>query len=565
MASRVATSAKSKVTGEIYRGYMPIGLPQHEPRQRVKPWWKVEGRPRVSIYPKLPEEKKDLYTDEPQYPPLNDGSPAGLRRQVRLDWYDTLKRLPTAEMKMHEVTKHVTHYTAHFHNWLPNYNSLPMAKYMTRTHLVESLPSSYQVVYSESEPSNPQDDSYDELHATIEDVVLDQIALDLYQSHKFNPHFVSKSSRDGNRHQYVSNRFIENLVSGIRSILACEKNKQLLDYQFDLAPAIRSWWYHSGFGPPNNKVFYRSRKDANGNINQMIQMDGYSALNVRNDSLIEPVESFESDLVNDANLIENFSYPLRNYGAMLKFKRPVSLPGFWFEEVPKYDCPHTMFLSTDCLNTRNMSIKTKAVPATDRENCLNTQAIMSAFGWLNSLSCYHGYTPFQELDYPFTSQVITTNGQEWLFNVYQLNTHAFHRDLEIPARNNICWSSGLMRLYGTYEDGVFKDINKDVIKLLIKFMSKQTSPAYTQQLNLRPYLGTSSEPNSGTANEEEMEKMKTELRNAYEQRENKKLQSDWFVPLFEHVFFRHKDIRQKITDMKPKWHLPKPKYPKIFE
>lgn len=562
MANRVATSA-SKATGEIYRGYMPIGLPQHRPKQRVKPWWKVEGRPRVTIYPKLPREEKDLYTEEPEYPPLNDGSLPGLRRQIRLDWYDSLKRMPTAEMKMHEITKHRDQNIAHFNNWLPNYNSLPLVKYMTRTHLIESLPQSYQVVYADETSSNSQDDAENELYSTIENIVLDQIALDLFESHKSGPKFVSRAINDGNKKQYVSCRFIGNLVSDIKSILACEKNAQLFSYQYDSSPAIRSWWYHSGFGPPNNKVFFRSRKDADGNINQLIQMNGSAALNIRSDSLIEPIESMNSDLVSDASLIENFSYPLRNFGAQYKFKKPVALPGFWFEEVPKYDCPHTSFLTTDCLRLRNIHIKNQAKPADDHENCLNTQAIMSAFGWLNSLSCYHGYTPFQELDYPFTCQVITTNGQDWLFNVYQLNTHAFHRDLELPVRNNICWSSGLMKLYGAYENGEFKDVNRDVIKLLIKFMSKQTSPAYTQQLNLRPYLNTSNE--AINMDEEELNNMKTQLRNAYEQRSNKWLKTDWFVPLFEHIFFRHPEFRNKITDMKARWHVPKPKLPRIFE
>lgn len=556
MASKVAKNAVK----EVYRGYIPEGLPQHRPRQRVKPWWKVEGRPRVTVYPQpMPIDKKDQYTEEPQYPPLNDGSASGLKRQVRLDWYEKLKTLPTAEMKMHEITRHCDHYIAHFNNWLPNYNSLPMIKYMTRTHLVESLPLTYQDQIP-SDSSETALEHKDDIDSAVEKILLDQIALDLYESHKIRPRYVSKTVHDSNRNQYLSSRFIQNMITNIKGLIVSEKNDQILDYQYDYSPALRSWWYHSGFAPPNSKPFYRSRKDDDGNINQMIQMDGAAALNIRSDSLLEPVLSLESDTIKDENLVEKFNYSLRFYGAYYKFKKPVTLPGFWFEEKPRYDCPHTCFLSMDCLSTRSKKVYDCVDPLDDRENCLNGQAIMTAFGWLNSLSCYHGFTPFHELVYPFTCQVVTTNGQDWLFNVYQFNSHAFHRDLGNPIKNNICWSSGILRLYGAYEDGQFKDVNKDVIRLLVKFMSKQTSPSYTQQLNLRPYLGEQLD-----ANEEESNTVRKELRRAFEQRANKFVRHKWSVPLYEHVYYRSKEMRHKIIHDRPLYHLPKPKYPNVFE
>lgn len=551
MASRVAKAAAK----DVYRGYIPEGLPQNKPPSRIRPWWKVAGKPRVTVYPQpIPFDKKDQYTDEPQYPPLNDGSRWGLKRQIRLDWYEKLKSLPTAEMKMYEITKHCEHYIAHFNNWLPNYNSLPMIKYMTRTHLIDSLPLAYQ------EPK-PNGDKQDDIESSVEKILLNQIALDLYESCKTKPHYVSKTIRgDNDRNQFISIRNIQNMITGIKSVIATDKNDQILDYQYDYSPAIRSWWYHSGFQPPNKKPFYKSRTDDDGNINQMIQMDGAAALNIRSDNLIEPILPFDSDIINDENLVDKFNYSLAYYGAKYKFKRPVALPGFWFEEKPKYDCPHTTFLTTDCLTTRSLHIKNCIRPIDDQENCLNGQAIMTAFGWLNSLSCYHGFTPFHELSYPFTCQVVTTNGQEWLFHVYQLNSHAFHRDLEIPVRNNICWSSGVMKLYGSYEDGQFNDVNKDVIKLLVKFMSQQTSPAYTQQLNLRPYL---SEPVDQT--EEQLNEARQRLRRNLEQRSNKYMKHNWSIPTWEHIYFHHKEMRQTITCERPLYHPPKPKYPKKFD
>lgn len=548
MSYRAAQAAKN-----VYRGYMPIDLPQHRKNNRVKPWWKVLGKPRVTVYPK---QELEPYSEEPEYPPLNDVSAGGrkaVRNQIRLDWYDHLQRLPTFDQKMCEIGKHTSHYIAHINNWLPVYNSLPMIEYLTNTVLVDSLPDNYNVSGSTAE------DGSQELIEQIKKIILDQVALDKFQTVQQKPHFVPAPIRDGNRKACISNRLIQNIVSDLRKTLAIDANPQLMDYQFDLSPAIRSWWFHSGLAPPNNKVFYKARQDEDGNINQIIQMDGSSAVNIRHDSMIEPIISQTDPLVTDTALVKRYRNPLMNYGSQYKFKQPVALPGFWPEETPKFDLPHTSFLSMDCLEVREAKNYKIVKPLSDHEICLNGQAILTAFGWTNGLSMYHGFTPYHELHYPLTCQIVTTNGQDWLFNVYQLNCHSFHRDQGGPKCNNICWSSGKMQLYRDFVDGQFTGVNDDVVKLVVRFLSQKTSPEYTSQLNLRPYLGISNQT------DEERLETKKELRRQFEQRSNRWLLHDWKVPLFEHIFFRSKVGRNRIRHMKPKFHIPKPTVPEIFK
>lgn len=537
----MATTRAPRAAKEVYRGYMPIDLPQHRPPSRIKPWWRVLGKPRVTLYPKKPIEG---FSDEPEYPPLNDGRSCNM--QFRLDWYESLKTLPTAESKLYEITRHSMHYIAHFNNWINRHNSLNLQQYLTQTHIINQLPDNYK------------NEASQELVTMVKDLILKQIALDKFESIKDKPYYVSKSIRDGSREAYVSNLFIQNLVNDVKKALfANDINGQLLDYQYDLSPAIRTWWYHSGFPPPNNKIFYKSRKDEDGLINQMIQVNGSSSLNVRADSMIEPIISLTDPLVTDKELIEKVPVHLTKYGAEFKFKWPVALPGFWFEDEPRYDFPHTCFLSTDSLSLRTKGYQL-SILEDDVEDHLIGRAVMTAFSWLNSLSMYHGFTPFQELEYPFTCQLVTTDGQNWLFNLYQLNSHTFHRDLGGSKRNNICWSSGIMKLYEKYENGEFHGVNEDAIKLIIKFLAQQTNPSYTSQLNLRPYL-------SGDTRDEKTKQECTEMyRKNVEGRYNEWLAHDWKVPLWEHLFFRSKENRYRITHMKPRWHIPKPRYPRMF-
>jgi len=92
---------------------------------------------------------------------------------------------------------------------------------------------------------------------------------------------------------------------------------------------------------------------------------------------------------------------------------------------------------------------------------------MSSFAWLNAIAGAHGFTPYHELTYPFTTQTVVTDGQYWSFFVYQLNKHTFHSDLEAPNVENMCWTSGTMKLFDKFEDGVFHGVRGEVLDNLI--------------------------------------------------------------------------------------------------
>lgn len=559
------TTRGVKVAKEVYRGYMPIDLPQHKPHKNTyKPWLRIKGKPVYNLYPK-PEIEP--YSEEPEYPPINDATEWGVRRQIRLDWYDTIKSLPTIEEKFYEINKHCSHRLAHIKNWLPNALSLPMMQYLTRTHVVNSLPPSYTKSSVSQIDDGNQDSSHaessnqlSELERIVKNIVLDQIALDKYESiNKIGYYYVAQPHNEADRKSHIANNMVQNIMNQVKKAVSLEANQQLIDYQTDKSPAIRSWWFHSGVPPPNKKKYYKSRTDDDGNISQMIQVDAFSAMNMRSDNFIEPIVEQSDPMVTDTSLVPKLAYKLNTFGAKYKFRWPVALPGFWFEETPGHDCPHTCFLTTDCLRVRNNFVRNYAKPLDEPEECLNGQAVVTAFSWLNSLSMYHGYTPYHEISYPFTCQVITTDGQNWMFNVFQMNCHTFHRDLGGPMKNNICWSSGLMKLYENYENETFGETNDEVIRLLVRFLTQKTSPQYTQQLNLRPYLG---EDKRTDAEKQEQSKR---LRSTLEGKKNNWLSFDWKVPLYEHIFFRHPLTRGQITSMKPKWHIPIPKTPKIFE
>ena len=120
---------------------MPDHLGQTRKRQHQKPWWKFRYFVDINTLPIENEE----YTAEPQYPPIFDSSKKGIKKQIRLEWYNAIRRLPTGEQKIYEITKHYGHLSYILEPVSPMYNTLAIEKAITRTHLIPSLPESYRV------------------------------------------------------------------------------------------------------------------------------------------------------------------------------------------------------------------------------------------------------------------------------------------------------------------------------------------------------------------------------------------------------------------------------------
>src|SRR5699024_5146514 len=119
---------------------MPDHLPQVRRRQVQKPWWKF--RYFVDIHT-LPLDNEE-YTKQPQYPPIFDSSKKGIKKQIRLEWYNAIRRLTSADQKIYEITKHYCHFSYLLEPVSKLYNSLSIQQALTRTHLIHSLPQSYQ-------------------------------------------------------------------------------------------------------------------------------------------------------------------------------------------------------------------------------------------------------------------------------------------------------------------------------------------------------------------------------------------------------------------------------------
>jgi len=131
----------------------------------------------------LPDQTNE-WTQTPEYPPIVDNSTEGIKKQIRLEWYDAIKRLPTAQQKQYEIAKHYSHLNFMLEPVVQQYNALPLQQYITRTHLFSGqLPTAYDSIDVDSL-----------LDDNLKQSILDTIALHLFETKQRKPSFEFRSS-----------------------------------------------------------------------------------------------------------------------------------------------------------------------------------------------------------------------------------------------------------------------------------------------------------------------------------------------------------------------------------
>lgn len=101
-----------------------------------------------------------------------------------------------------------------------------------------------------------------------------------------------------------------------------------------------------------------------------------------------------------------------------------------------------------------------------------------------------GFSTFNDITYPLTTQTVITDGQWWSFFVYQLNTTLVHSEYadENPKRN-LCWITEPIKLFDKIENEKVYGLNEEVLKTLIKYYTN--IPEERIGVDLKPYLGES--------------------------------------------------------------------------
>ncbi|XP_022100859.1 28S ribosomal protein S30, mitochondrial-like isoform X1 [Acanthaster planci] len=334
---------------------------------------------------------------------------------------------PTATEMIHELSKVQNwHYTIHpscFH-----YSFLDFYKHIVKTLMVENLPK--QTMELAGTPVVEQ--SMEMLKPHIIDCIL-QEQLYLYR-HK------GKLAKQEN---VAGKQTMENIMRILLTGLAGDY-PHLRDSQIDQDVQVQSFW---------------KREETR------FQFTGNPLFLIRTKDPLPEFISKEDEL--SVGEVPLWSYAPENVSVFKQHINPVCFPGFKTGNPFTYG--HTQIYTSTFSRTR--CAKDQIL-----EEVLQGFGMSSSFGWLNGLALYQMNNPYRDLKHPMTCQTIVTNGCQFSFFCYQLNTMGLSSQSADNPLRNVCWYSPDMKLYGDIQDGRIIDFNNDVLKLVIAFLLNRTCP-----------------------------------------------------------------------------------------
>lgn len=162
------------------------------------------------------------------------------------------------------------------------------------------------------------------------------------------------------------------------------------------------------------------------------------------------------------------------------YQHVTAIPGYWPGSVAEFG-------QLTYHNRFNYNVKHNDIDANDEPNSLKAQGILKSFGWLVAQACYQGFSTYNELTYPLTTQTILTDGRNWSFYLYQLNTMVFETvHFEKNQRANKCWGTAEMKLFDVVDEtGNVAGFNEDVLRHLVRFYLSEPKERTHE---MRPYL-----------------------------------------------------------------------------
>ncbi|XP_022920692.1 uncharacterized protein [Onthophagus taurus] len=400
---------------------------------------------------------EDEYTKTPQYPEILDVSYDAKLDRKKQSVYNELQSVKTVEEKQIKLNmpKYYGFKCYMFNENLIPYDQLDLTQHITRTHLVlnEKLPQFYNEI---------DEKVFNEVKSGVEEVILTESYLN------------------------GKEKFVFNVVKGLNRVFmnSLSKHKEYLkEIQVDFEPRIESFWFAGGMAPPENVKRYRKGQEfqkhkENDPTNRAIQYIGNPLLQIRSKLPLKPVLSPKSVEEGDYP-VPFFKYDPRVVGVDTTHRHATNIPGFWPGDNSKFGL--ISFHDSSHISKRDYN------DAEESKEAVHRQGILASFSWLNSQANNLGFTTFNELTYPLFTQTILTNGQQFSFYLYQLNTLLIHSNyVKDNPQKNVCYATPELKLYEEIVDGKLIGFNDDVLKNLLKLYLNE--PEERLGVKMTPYL-----------------------------------------------------------------------------
>lgn len=406
----------------------------------------------------------------PIYPMIQDLSPDNRKNLVAAKWHEEIKKIETVEEKIFKVNMPC------YYGWKLAYieeqdvkdASLDHAQFITRTHLMPGgvLPSCYDTGFDEN--------NVKEIVRKIKPVIRDVYQYELGR--------VPKDTPEENL------EYVRTLVYQLNRIImssASADYPHLSTTDVDFEPRLEAFWMIGNVERPVHLKKQRAKskrsqdlKFVHEPVDLPIRYVGSPRLQLKHEHPLKEFVSLE-ELGNIQTQVPVYPYMPTCLGYPLKRQHVTNIPGYWPMMQP--------FFGTLSFNSTSHMLQTP-ISSQPYPDAVKVHAIRASYAWLHAQACYLGFSTFHDITYPLASQMILTNGAEFHFCAYQMNTTLLHSNHAINnPKSNLCWLTQPMELFEVDSDNSLKDINDQVLEIMVKFYINE--PTKRENVELDPYLG----------------------------------------------------------------------------
>ncbi|KAG1661825.1 28S ribosomal protein S30, mitochondrial [Nymphon striatum] len=383
-------------------------------------------------------------------------------------YQEEIKNLPTIEQKLHkfcELPKRC-YLMVPFHS---HSNPLPSMLYCTRTHPLSELPNALETL------------NVDVLYEKLKPHFINAIK---------NEYLLNQKIKSDNKLTEVElNRLKgEGMIRKLSRILVCGLSSEyphLWNVQVDTHARIDAFWnceFHKtrylGIATHREDTEFEKLQKPAGMTDVTLQFAEHAAMVLRSELPLPEFIDIDDDLCTKQE-IPAVKYHPKSYGYHWEKRYPTLVPAVWSGDPNKFSLMN--------FYTRENLLRCKEnLCAEDVRDCIISAGILASYSTLLAFTTLQGFTPFNDVTYPFTTQTVITDGQFWSFFAYQMNTVS---PAETNPLRNVCWHTEEMKLFDEVTDNNVVGLNDEVLKILLKCFCQVPLTKDSLKMNLTPYIG----------------------------------------------------------------------------
>ncbi|EDX01832.1 39S ribosomal protein S30, mitochondrial [Drosophila yakuba] len=411
---------------------------------------------------------------EPAYPEIQDTSFKARKQKDAANWHEEIRQVPTVEEKMIKINipRYYGFKVVDFNDSKIPYNALPLTQHYTRT-VLEDLPSKSAKTQDPEQKEQPSEDA---LFTAARGDVIDalEFAHDYYKHLEKQPNSAEHSPVE--RERILTQIIVEQLNRALLQSLS-EEYKHLDEVEVDYNPRHEAFWAVGGVDPPKNVQKSKKGREwqkemANESVDRLVQYTGAPYLALRHRKQLSPWKTeAESENHELSKQLPRFKHDPRTLGYSTKHQHATNVPGYW----PRGNEHNFGLLSFQ--SRAHLQLRPKSYGEQDMLEALHSLAIKSSYAWLLAQANYNGFNTYNELTYPMNTQTVITNGREWSFYEYQLNTLLLHgNNVDGNPRVNFCRGTKPLPLYAEISaSGKCVDFNDNALRHLLNFYANVPS------------------------------------------------------------------------------------------